>query len=392
MNRDCPITAACASSSRSWVLLGFVLWAAYVLVICGLVIAAPTSRSLIPLYAAAALGFWQGHIWPANFHNGYYYLPASEVLFTPFAYAGSLVGGLLWRLLAAGLLTLAAWRWARIIAREHAAPATATVLALLISSSAGVLRNGQFDGVVSPLFALAAAYVAGRSWWSAAFTLGSALALKPTGIVPILLMGSVWPRLGLRLLPILIAVLALPFINLNWPFVSELYVVWMNQLLGALAESGPWNDLPGALAHFGVTIPHDVTMVMRAFAALGTLALALLAARRLPRAEAAFTVLSYSTLYLLLFNPRTEGSAYVGLGLIVAPVAVHAVILEGRLAYGVLLGAMCIAPGLAGLTPLTLRLLGIWFRPLLALILLIFVVVPRSLYPGRWPPPPFAPP
>jgi hypothetical protein len=94
-------------ATLGWILVTFVI----------MVLAFTTStRTLIPLYASATHDFWAG----ISHRPDNYYLPASQIIFTPFAALGNQVGGVLWRLVAIGLLTVAAWQWTRILVVERA--------------------------------------------------------------------------------------------------------------------------------------------------------------------------------------------------------------------------------------------------------------------------------
>ncbi len=45
----------------------------------------------------------------------YFYLPSSQIIFTPLSALGHRAGGALWELIAVSLLSLAAWQWSRIL-------------------------------------------------------------------------------------------------------------------------------------------------------------------------------------------------------------------------------------------------------------------------------------
>jgi hypothetical protein len=366
-----------------WIRLCVGLWIAYVLVISAMTLLQPL-RSLTPLYQQSAIDFWIGRREPLDFGQGFYYLPASRILYSPFAFLGVAIGGLLWRLAGFGLLTLSAWRWAALLTPKVADRSFATILVLMIPASAGALRNGQFDAPVWPLMALAAAAVAVGAWWRAAALLGLALALKPTAIVAALLIGIVWPQVGFRLLPIAVVILAIPYANPQWAYVSQLYRDLLQQFLGAVANPGRKEDLANALMVIGAPIPYRAMTFLRVFAAIGMLALGLAAARRVTRIEAAFVALMLTVVYLLLFNPRTEGTSYMALALVAAPISARLALLEGRAALSAATAAIAILPGVIGLTPFTMRVLDLWLDPLLASIFFVTATAPRALVPSTW--------
>ena len=366
-----------------WIRLSIGLWIVFVLVIAAMTLSQPL-RSLTPLYQQSAMDFWIGRREPLDFGQGFYYLPASRILYSPFALLGVAVGGLLWRLVGFALITLSAWRWADLLTPRFVDRCFATILILMIPASAGALRNGQFDAPVWPLMALAAAAVAGGAWWRAAALLGLALALKPTAIVAALLIGAVWPQVGLRLLPIAVVILAIPYANPQWGYVSQLYGDLLQQFLGAVANPGRKEDLANALMVVGAPIPARAMTVLRVFAAIGILALALAAARRVTRIEAAFVALMLTVVYLLLFNPRTEGTSYMALALVAAPISARLALLERRPALSAVTAAIAILPGVVGLTPFTMRVLDLWMDPLLACVFFVTAAIPRALVPSAW--------
>lgn len=355
------------------------VWAFFTTVVAALSFISPT-RTLVPLYAAATNDFWAG----LNHRWDYYYLPASQILFTPFAALGEQIGGVLWRSVAVGLLSIAAWQWTAILVSERARPALGVFLLLLIPGAAGVLRNGQFDAHMWALIMISAAAVARGRNWPAAIALALALALKPQAIVAVLLIGTTWPRVGARLLPLVLLVLALPFLCADREFVSQLYADFIHGISIGVREIGDWNDLNGMLQKFGLAVPYPIMTSIRVAAALAALAITLIARRRLPLPQSAFTAFALSALYLLLFNPRVEGSGYVGLALVAAPLAARAFLHEDRIGVGALLIAICALLGVTGLTPATLSFLGVWLKPLLASLVAIIVVVPRALNPQLW--------
>jgi hypothetical protein len=167
-------------------------------------------------------------------------------------------------------------------------------------------------------------------------------------------------------------------------FVSRLYTSLFDRINGATREAGWFNSLSNLLIYVGLAAPYMVMTWVRVIAAIGTLLLGWAALRRLPRAAAVFIVFALSAIYLLLFNPRTEGIGYVALSLVTAPLATIAILLERRAGTAAMLVLVCILVGIPGLTYFTLQLLDPWFRPSLAILTYALIVVPRSLDPARW--------
>jgi alpha-1,2-mannosyltransferase len=364
---------------------GLATWGIFAIVIVTLSIIAGADRSLIPLYSAASFDFWAHQVPATDYLYGYYYLPTSQILFTPFAWLGLDAGGILWRLLAFGLFGLAAWEWAKILVPNRKCDACALMLVLLIPGAAGVLRIGQFDAPMWALIFLGFAAIAHERWLSAAVMLATAFAIKPTAIVPALLAGALWPSLGLRLLPLVLIVLGMPLLFADGEFVSRLYISLFDRISGATREAGWFNSLSDLLTYVGLAVPYVAMTWVRVIAAIGTLLLGWASIRRLPHAPAVFIVFALSAIYLLLFNPRTEGIGYVALSLVTAPLAARAMLLEGRAGTAATAVLVCISVGIPGLTYDTLHALDPWFRPALAILAFVLIVAPRSLERLRWP-------
>jgi hypothetical protein len=364
-------------SFLAWI--GLVSWSIFALVIVALSIITGAERSLIPLYIVAASDFWAGKIPAADYLFGYYYLPASQILFSPFAWAGLQVGGIVWRLLAFALLTLAVWEWAKILVPSRKCDAGALMLVLLIPGAAGALRVGQFEAPMWALVFLGYAAIARGYWWAAASALALAFALKPTAVVPMLLAGVLWPALGLRLLPLVLAALTLPFLFAHGEFVSRLYMSLFDGINGATHQTGPkFKGLFNMLEFFGLAVPYAAMTWVRVIAALATLALGWMTVRRLPQGTAAFMVLALAAIYLLVFNPRVEGLDYIALSLVAAPLAARSMVPETRPSpAAAVLILVCISVGMPGLTSFTVNILGPWLLPSVAILTLFSIVLPR---------------
>jgi hypothetical protein len=203
-------------------------------------------------------------------------------------------------------------------------------------------------------------------------------------------MGAAWPAVGLRVAPLVLAVVLLPFLFADRAFVIQLYISLGERITGAVAEPRNWNDLGNLLNYIGMPVPFVIMMIMRAAAAVPTLGLAVVAKNRLPPPLSAFSAFALAALYLLLFNPRTEGGGYAGLSLVAAPLAARMLLVESRPLAAAMLMSVCVLMGLPGLTPLTMKLFGVWMKPSLGLAVTILVLIPRALDPRLWQPRPAA--
>src|SRR5258707_12744532 len=79
------------------------MWGAFSLIIVILTILRPT-RSLVGAYADASEQFWAGLLPATEYLSGFYYLPASQILYTPIALAGDRIGGAVLQLISVALM------------------------------------------------------------------------------------------------------------------------------------------------------------------------------------------------------------------------------------------------------------------------------------------------
>lgn len=357
------------------------VWIVFALVLIGLLMARP-QHSLVPLYSSASEQFWAGALPAKEYMVGFYYLPASQILFTPIAMVGVRAGGLVAQILSLILITWAAWELTCLLAPTRAKFAFAIVLLLLMPGVAGILRVVQLDAVMWALTALAAGAIARERTWLAATLLALAFAIKPTAIVAAMLIGATWPRVGLRLLPLMLLVLLLPFLCADWNYVAQLYRSLIDRIGGAVQQPRNWMDVGNMLnAGLGLRMSFAVMLAIRAIMAPVTLGITWIARRKLEQPFAAFLAFAFAGLYLLLFNPRTEGGGYAGLSMIAAPLAARMILVEGRIYGATMLALVCLGMGVTSLTYSTMAFFGVWFKPTLGILVAALVLVPRSLNP-----------
>jgi alpha-1,2-mannosyltransferase len=362
-------------------------WTVFALILVILLILRP-QRSLVPLYAEASQQFWAGVVPAREYRAGFYYLPASQILYTPIALAGIRMGGVAAQLISIVLITWAAWELTGLLVSERRRFAFAMVLLLLIPGLAGILRVVQLDSPMWALTALAASAIARKRMGVAAMMLALAFAIKPTAIVAAMLMGTVWPRLGIRLVPLILCVLLMPFLCAEWKYVTQLYASLLDRISGATQERRNWMDVGNMLtAGIGWRVPFGLMLGIRAAMAPAALGITWIARKRLEPVFAAFLAFAFAALYLLLFNPRTEGGGYAGLAFVAAPIAARMLISEGKPYAAAMLACVCVAVGTTSLTYSTMAFFGVWFKPTLGILVTILVLIPRALYPQLFLPP-----
>jgi alpha-1,2-mannosyltransferase len=358
-------------------------WVMFALVLAILLTLRP-GHSLLPLYADASRQFWAGIVPAREYLAGFYYLPASQILYTPVTVLSVRVGSLVAQLASIVLITLAAWELTKLLVPTRTKFAFAIVLFLLMPGVAGILRVVQLDALMWALTALAAGAIARQRLGLAATILALAFAIKPTAIVATLLMGATWPRLGLRLVPLIIAVLFVPFLCAHWSYVAQLYASLLDRIGGAIQQRRNWMDIGNMLTELGWRIPFAVMLAIRAAMAFPTLFITWTARRQLDQSLAAFLAFAFAALYLLLFNPRTEGGGYAGVSLVAAPIAARMILIEDKPGAAALMACVCVAMGITSLTYSTMALFGVWFKPLLGILVTSLVLIPRALGPARW--------
>jgi hypothetical protein len=192
------------------------------------------------------------------------------------------------------------------------------------------------------------------------------VAVKPLGLVVILLAPWGYPRLIARLTAGLAVLAALPFLFAPPSWVLAQYHDAVAHLASWSGTSEPrFADLAALLRHVGVALTPGAATVLRAVAAVAVLLLWIAAARRRVEPSRALTLALLAATYLLLFNPMTEKNTYA----IAAPamgVAAGRAFADGRRsALGWLLAAALVS---IGVFPEAFHRLdpglGLWWDPL----------------------------
>jgi alpha-1,2-mannosyltransferase len=355
---------------------GFLVFAVFNLVVTALVIDDPSQRSVVPVYRTGALGWWRGADIFGDGIAGFLYLPSFAVLYTPFALLGAPLGDAVWRLLSAGLLVFALWRSLILLLPAISGQRRWLILGaclLLLSPSAfSALRNGQATILLMALMMLGTVAIVEARWWSAAWLLALAFAIKPLALVLMLLVGVLYPRLGWRLVCTTTLLMLLPFVNPDPLAVAELYRLGLEKILAAGDPGvGRWSDLTGLLQALGLSVPDKALTVVRVVFALVSLGLAGVALRRTGRVDGPFNILAIAVVYLMLFNPRTESNTYVMFGCVFALYSAVLWHRERRAMTSWFMVALSVAFVVAIATyPLT----SLWFKPLLCLAFIPFLV------------------
>ncbi|MFO1059463.1 MAG: glycosyltransferase 87 family protein [Dongiaceae bacterium] len=362
---------------RRLVRAGWGVWLIFLAVVAVLTLRHPDAHSVLPAYRAGAEAWWAGRdIYGPGIH-GFLYLPAFALLFSPFAWLGSPAGDLAWRLVGFALLTSAYARLARLAAPDQASPVLAAMLLAALPASGAALQNGQATVPMLALMIHAVVDLADRpgGGWRPGLLLALAVAVKPLALVLALLAAALRPAVRLPLALGLAAILLLPFLAADPAWVAGQYAsAWTKLTAAADPGLGRWADLGMLLARLGWQPPEAAMMLLRIAGAVAALALAAIAARRLPPADAALAWLALACLYLLLLNPRAEENTYILLAPLAALLAGRAWFRDGRRRPALLLLALCLALGNHAYGDLVYRPTELWLKPLLALAFAVYLI------------------
>ena len=374
---------------------GIGLWVLALAAVCVMVSLDPVRRSVTPVFHLAAERWWARRPLYSD-PRGFHYLPQFALLFAPFHALPAPLGDLLWRILSVAAVVAGVSALSRRASPDDRQAADRLLgLALLFSiwPCLGAIRNGQTNLAFAGLLVLAAALLASERWTAAAAVLVLLVAIKPLGIVVVLLAPWGYPRLLGPLAAGLAVLAALPFL-----FAPPSYV--LSQYRDAAAHLAAWSgttetrfaDLAALLRRFGLPLSTGAATIARAVFAFVTLGLWLTAVRRRREPARALLLALLAAAYLLLFNPMTEKNTYA----IAAPalgIAAACAFSTARRAAGAVFAGALVS---IGVFPEAFHRidpdLGLWWDPLalcvVAVVLTVEIVAlpdtaPRSSRPVR---------
>jgi hypothetical protein len=341
------------------------VWILVVAFICVRAAVQPRKRTLYTTWEQAGADWVAGRDLYRNFWNAdqdqFRYSPLTAVLLVPFHYLPIRLGGVVWRLLNAGVLLAGFGWWLRMAPVIRTARQQGILFLLLVPLSLSSLNNGQPNPLITGLLLAALAAVARDRWRLAAVFVGLATTIKLYPLAVGLLLAAAYPR---RFTPQLLLMLALaavlPFACQHGNYVRNQYALW----LGRLGKDQRW-DWPPHMAY------RDLWLLIRLFhvplTPLGYLGVQLASAagcavlcvaarlRGWPRREILAAMLALGGCWMTLCGPATESSTYI--------------LLAPALAWAVLAVESDGWPRLAG-----------WMVRVSFLLLMLCVV--RGLWPG----------
>jgi hypothetical protein len=297
---------------RHALVAAWLLWTVPMLVIAAMVIHHPLKHTVtLGSYHPSAENWWARqnlYVGP----SGMNYLPHFAVLYSPFHFLPLTISEILWRFCAAATLAGGLWLAAReLFGLDFERPFLwATIITMPLSL--GALRNGNANAIFAGVTLLAVVATLQQRWWLALGWMVLATALKPLGVV-LLLLASVYYGPVVRRLPAaILGLAAFPFFFGSPDYVLAQYQeAWHNLRACEAVTEHRFADVNGILRTFGTPLSPGASTVVRFFAGgLGALAW-LWGARRLNPALRGLWLYALATAYLMLFNPMNEANSYV---------------------------------------------------------------------------------
>ena len=253
----------------------------------------------------------------------------------------------------------------------------ATMLSMPLSLAA--LRNGNANAVFGGVTLLAMVAILQKRWWLAAGWMVLATALKPLGVVLLLLAPLAYAPLARRLPAAILGLAVFPFFFAGPEYVWAQYrEAWINLRACAGVVDHRFADLNGILRTFGAPLSPGASTIAR-FASGGITALAWLwGARRLSPALRCLWLYALAAAYLMLFNPMTEENSYVILAPALGVWGTYLLFNDGlgerRSGWGIAVMAlsMGLLPNL--LRPLFGNYFALFWHPLMTILFLAVIV------------------
>jgi len=242
--------------------------------------------------------------------------------------------------------------------------------------SMSALRNGQANAVFAGLTLLAISAVINRRWWLAVGLMALATAIKPLGIVLLLLAPLVYSPLRWRSLVAIIGFLIFPFLFSSPEYVISQYRETLANLQAcAVVTEHRFADINGILRTFGTAFSPGISKIIRVAAGLFTACLWWLGAKRLSEALAGLWLYALATSYLMLFNPMNEQNSFVilapamglwGAFFLLSPSAVN----QRRLGWWIVFMALSMALLPNALRPLFGNRFALFWHPSMTIVFL----------------------
>ncbi|WP_296745889.1 glycosyltransferase 87 family protein [Mesorhizobium sp.] len=353
--------------------LGLLLWIGAFLIVLVLAWWAPDVRSVVSAYRHGSEAFVAGQpLYKVHVAMGYLYAPAFAALFVPFVKLGPSAGSVLWHTLCFGVLTLAAARQVRKIGGQDQMWLLSYALFLAMPMALGAIRNGQSTILLTgACWLLTLSALEGRRaepfFWACV-----ALIAKPTGLIMLLLVGALRPRLIPWLVLAVLVVLVIPYAFAPVGYINDQYRDFFQMLTSmAVDREGPFApaDFTVPFAMIGLPIPEFDATVVRIVAALLALSAVLWFDRKAEPDVAGIAIFLAATFYMCVFNPRVEPNTYA---MIAVPAGVAIAYLWREEQGSTLAKVLATTLFLSGLTSIERHLHNFfhpWFRPVVVTVI-----------------------
>ncbi|WP_109050160.1 glycosyltransferase family 87 protein [Azospirillum sp. TSA6c] len=362
---DLPITTGRTAPRLR---LGLWLWAIMTAVISIIAVIQP-HRCISWIYRQAAEAWATASPLYAPGLHGFLYFPTGTLVYGPFALLLQPLDSHAWRLFLSASLVLAVRRYAHMLAPGAGAAVAGMILALTIPAAVIDLLRGQMTLLMAAILLVAAADAADGNHRRAGFWLALAVFVKPLALVPAMLIIVALPAAGPSFAASLLIGVAASMLHPHPDYAMAQWVAMIDKLRFAAApDSGTWFDIGALLKRLGLIGPTEPLFGLRLAAALSTLILALLAARRFETRTAVICCLHLGCCYLLLWNPRVEEGSYVMLALLVGGQAAVAIRTPGHERQALFAMCLCLAVGTHLYGDWIYRPTAFWIKQVAALI------------------------
>lgn len=345
---------------------GWLLWAIFILIIALLGSIPDHLRTVVPNYHDAAIAWLDSGPLYSGRPSGFLYFPQSAICYIPFALLPDRLGEAMWRIFCLSFLAGSLWRLASVV-RDHLGQSPFLwVTIFTFPVIAGMARNGQMTTPLLVIMILACVALIDRRYTLAAAFLLLGLALKPLILVLMLLLIPLYPRMVWRLGAGLLILLVLPFAMQTPAYVLAQYKACWHELSISAYPAGPnrFVDVFHLLAFLGLRLSDVARLTLSLVAGVFTLGICFLAQRRQPRWFALVTILAWSVVYLMLFNPRVEHNTY---GMIAPIIALFAFVEWWGRSRPALAWTLIVADLLLTVPPLGPIHAELWMRQTIAL-------------------------
>ncbi|PBC10103.1 glycosyltransferase family 87 protein [Mesorhizobium sp. WSM3859] len=348
--------------------LGFWLWVGSFLVVLGLVLWSPETRSVIRIYRYGSEAFLNRQpLYQVQVAMGYLYAPAFAVLYVPLLKLGPHLGNILWHALGFGALTFAAMRQVRKVGGEEQTWLLSFGLFLALPVSLAALRNGQATILLTgACWFLTLSALEGRRaecfFWAML-----AIIAKPSAIIMLLLVGALRPRLIPVLALAVIVVLVIPYGFASAGYINTQYYDFFRMLTSMTVDpTGPFvpADFTAPFTRFGMTLPEFDATIVRVVAGLLTLWVVLQFDRRLDSNVSGLAIFLTAAFYMCVFNPRVEQNTYAT---VAVPAGLSIALLWREKGPVIMRWLLAVLLFVTGLTSVDTRLHDFfhpWFRPI----------------------------